>query len=97
MDTLTAVLITSVVTGGVVASIYRLATAIERFAPVRQAEEAQELVLPLVPDDLMALAMQEKEVWAQEEVMRVIRERYELYNDWNNVRAAMGVGRRDDA
>lgn len=50
-----------------------------------------------VPDDLVAVAMQENEPWAQEELMRVIRERYETYHDWNKVRASMGVGRRDDA
>lgn len=50
-----------------------------------------------VPDDLIAVAMQENEPWAQEELMRVIRERYETYHDWNRVRASMGVGRRDDA
>jgi hypothetical protein len=48
-----------------------------------------------VPEDLVAIAMNENETWAQEEVMRVIRERYETYNDWNKVRAAMGLGRRD--
>jgi len=50
-----------------------------------------------VPDDLVAVAMQENEPWAQEELMRVIRERYDTYHDWNRVRASMGVGRRDDA
>ena len=50
-----------------------------------------------VPEDLVAIATQEREVWAQEEVMRVIRERYEALRDWNAVRSAMGVGRRDDA
>lgn len=48
-----------------------------------------------IPEDLIALSMNENELWAQEEVLRVIRERYETYNDWNKVRAAMGLGRRD--
>lgn len=51
---------------------------------------------PEVPEDLLALAMQEAESWAQEDVLRTIRERYELYHDWNRVRAAMGIGRRSD-
>ena len=51
---------------------------------------------PEVPEDLLALAMQEAEPWAQEDVLRTIRERYELYHDWNRVRAAMGIGRRSD-
>jgi len=50
-----------------------------------------------IPDDLIAVALQENEVWAQEEVTRVIREKYDAYKDWNKVRAAMGLGRRDDA
>lgn len=44
-----------------------------------------------VPDDLSALALMEREAWAQEEVMRVIRERYADLKDWNRVRSAMGV------
>ena len=47
-----------------------------------------------VPEDLLALAMQENEVWAQEELLRVMRERYETYRDWNRVRSAMGLGIR---
>jgi len=39
--------------------------------------------------------LQENEVWAQEEVMRVVRERYEELGDWNKVRVAVGVGRID--
>jgi len=39
--------------------------------------------------------MQERESWAQEEVFRAIRERYEELRDWNKVRAAVGVGRID--
>jgi len=46
-----------------------------------------------VPEDLVAVANQERESWAQEEVLRVIRERYEDLKDWNRVRAAFGVGR----
>lgn len=44
-----------------------------------------------VPEDLSALALMEREPWAQEEVMRVIRERYADLKDWNLVRSAMGV------
>jgi len=48
-----------------------------------------------VPDDLLALANQEREVWAQEETLRAIRERYEVLKNWNKVRFAFGVGRID--
>ena len=67
----------------------------ERFLP--PASEAAPLIpLPTeVPEDLLAVSMQERESWAQEEVLRAIRERYEEYKDWNRVRAAFGVGRID--
>ena len=48
-----------------------------------------------IPEDLVAVAMNENELWAQEEVLRVIRERYDAYHDWNRVRSAMGLGRVD--
>lgn len=48
-----------------------------------------------IPDDLAALALGENEKWAQEETIKVIRERYATYRDWNQVRAAMGVAQRD--
>lgn len=47
-----------------------------------------------VPDDLIALANQERETWAQEETLRAMRERYEALGDWNLVRSAFGVGQR---
>lgn len=75
-------------------AVHRLATVAERFAP-----NVPEVVPPSasveVPDDLVAVAMQEREAWAQEEVLRAIRERYEELKDWNKVRAAVGVGRID--
>lgn len=46
-----------------------------------------------IPEDLVAVANQEREAWAQEEVLRSIRERYEDLRDWNKVRGAFGVGR----
>jgi len=47
-----------------------------------------------IPEDLLALSMQENESWAQEELVRVMREKYETYKDWNRVRSAMGLGIR---
>jgi len=76
---------------------HRLAMAVERFAPKR--EESPKSTFPTVsevPDDLLAVAAQENEVWAQEEVIRVIRERYEELQDWNRVRRAMGIGVMSD-
>jgi hypothetical protein len=44
-----------------------------------------------VPLDLVALALQERELWAQEEMLRAMREKYESLKDWNLVRTALGV------
>lgn len=48
---------------------------------------------PRVPDDLSSLAFAENEVWAREEVLRAIREKYEEYDDWQKVRVAFGLAR----
>ena len=48
-----------------------------------------------VPEDLVALALQYPESWAQEDMMKVIREKYDTLRDWNLVRSAFGVGRID--
>lgn len=47
-----------------------------------------------IPEDLSAFAMMETEKWAQDAVMKVIRERYTELKDWNGVRAAIGVAPR---
>jgi hypothetical protein len=76
-------------------TVHRLATVAERFVPVRP-DTAPLLPPPIeIPEDLVAVANQERESWAQEEVLRVIRERFDDLKDWNRVRAAMGVGRID--
>jgi hypothetical protein len=48
---------------------------------------------PNIPDDLAALAFNETEPWAKEEVLRAVREKYEEYHDWQKVRVAFGVAR----
>lgn len=88
----------TVVSIALVACVYRLAWAWETVAEFQYGKETASAPTPrneLIPDDLMALAMQENEVWAQEEMIRVLHERYETYHDWNKVRVAMGVARRD--
>ena len=75
----------------VVASVYRLATAWERFSPALPPESPASAGV-VVPEDLVALAMTESELWAQEEMLKAMREKYELYGDWNRVRSAFGVG-----
>lgn len=97
-DTLTVALMVS---GSLLAAVYRIASAWERVAHTRKdhatLRQDTAVVPPAaeIPDDLVAVAMQENEAWAQEELVRVIREKFEQYKDWNKVRAAMGLGRRD--
>lgn len=73
--------------------ITRLVDIAAMFAPREDHDDGQ--VLTDVPEDLVALAMTEQESWAQEETLRAMRERYETLRDWNLVRSAFGVGRRD--
>lgn len=72
-------------------AVWRLAAAWERFAPLPPKDTTP----VAVPHDLMAFALSHEEEWAQEDVMKAIRERYELTNDWNAVRMAFGIGRLD--
>ena len=77
-------------------AIHRLSAVVDRFAPVRPAAVVPSVEPSVeIPDDLVALAMQERESWAQEETLRAIRERYEDLKDWNKVRSAVGIGRID--
>lgn len=76
-------------------AIHRLSAVLDRFAPVRSSPEDLVPQLVEVPEDLVAVAMQEREGWAQEEVLRAARERYEELKDWNKVRSAFGIGRID--
>ena len=46
-----------------------------------------------IPDDLSALAWNEQESWAKEDVLKAIREKYEEYHDWDKVRVAFGLAR----
>lgn len=79
--------------GVAIFAIRHLAAVIEQFAP----EAAAQATAPTeLPEDLVALAMTEQETWAQEEVVRAMRERYDTLKDWNLVRAAFGVGRREN-
>lgn len=67
----------------------------KQFAAAWREAQAMDPLAPVeVPDDLVALANQERETWAQEETLRAMRERYEALGDWNLVRSAFGVGHR---
>ena len=78
-------------------AVYAIQQAVA-VAAVRASDEKPSHLPPApveVPDDLVALASQERELWAQEETLRAMRERYDALGDWNKVRSAFGVGRRD--
>lgn len=74
--------------------VFRFSKALEAFAPSKPevGENANNVA---VPEDLVAFALQEREAWAQDEVLRAVRERYDELKDWNAVRAALGIGRID--
>jgi len=89
MDLLPHLIWAAVVTYAVI----RVADTLTLFAPDRTMHQPSDPIE--VPEDLVALAMTEQEAWAQEETIRAIRERYESLKDWQLVRAAFGIGRRD--
>ena len=72
--------------------IWRFSNVLERFAPLSTKEDTS-AIPPMVevPEDLVGMAMLEREKWAQEELLRAMRERYEDLRDWNLVRSAFGV------
>lgn len=77
--------------GVAIFAILQIRAMVQQFVPVTAAATQGMVELP---EDLVALAMNEKESWAQEEVVRAMRERYDTLKDWNLVRTAFGVARR---
>lgn len=61
----------------------------------RTDPKAHDPQVVLIPDDLEALVLEESEIYAQQSVREVIRERYADLNNWNKVRHAMGIGEID--
>lgn len=89
MDTLVGLLTTGIWAGVAVYAIRTAATVAQAWRPVVPAPaDSVE-----IPEDLVALAMAHRESWAQEDLLRVIREQYDELQDWNRVRAAMNIGR----
>jgi len=77
-------------------AVHRVCTTVALFAPVRETEQVvDDPYNAVVPEDLIAVAMQYPDAWAQEDMVKSIREKYEALRDWNLVRAAFGVGRVD--
>jgi hypothetical protein len=80
----------------VIYAIHRICDTASLFAPVRETEQVDDDPYDAaVPEDLVAVAMQYPDAWAQEDMVKAIREKYETLRDWNLVRAAFGVGRVD--
>ncbi len=79
----------------VLVAVFRVCQVAVAFAPQRSDVTPTAYHEIDVPEDLVAYAMQEREAWAQEEVLRAVRERFEELRDWNRVRSAVGIGRID--
>lgn len=80
----------------VIYAVHRLCETASLFAPVRETKQVEDdAYSAVVPEDLVAVAMQYPDGWAQEDMMKAIREKYDALRDWNAVRAAFGVGRID--
>jgi hypothetical protein len=77
--------------------VWRVEVVLAEFTPIAIASKTASAPAEEIPEDLMALAAAETEVWAQEELVRVIQERYDALKDWNRVRSAMGIGIRLEA
>lgn len=93
---------TVVMAGVACYGLWRFAQVVERvglafvdrlgdFKPIRESLVPQPP--PTIPDDLAALAFNETEAWAKEEVLRAVREKYDEHHDWQKVRVAFGVAR----
>lgn len=77
-------------------AVHRICETVTLFAPVRVEKLPEEdPYSTVVPDDLVAVAMQYPDGWAQEDMMKAIREKYDALRDWNLVRSAFNVGRID--
>jgi hypothetical protein len=82
---------------GLLIAVFRIMHTVDRWRPASSAQDEFTVDEIVIPDDLMAKAMQYPEPWAQDDTIKVIRERYEALKDWNRVRAAVGIGSRSDA
>ncbi len=81
-------------------AVRRADVAVHRWMDL-SVPKAEAGVEPLeIPEDIVALAQTYGEAWAQEDVLKVARERFEATRDsaipahqrWNLVRKALGIG-----
>lgn len=83
----------------VLVAIWRLDRFGHRVLNLQDPAKAPDTTPPPIPDDLTAMAMMESEKIAQDDVLKVIRERFEQlrpgsktdHDAWNKVRTAIGV------
>lgn len=81
-------------------AVRRIDCAVQRWLDLQVV--AQEATMPPleIPEDIVALAHTYSEAWAQEDVLKAARERFEATRDsaipvnqrWNLVRKALGIG-----
>jgi hypothetical protein len=77
-------------------AVHRICETVTLFAPVPvEQNDEDDAYSIVVPEDLVAVAMQYPDGWAQEDMMKAIREKYDALRDWNLVRSAFNVGRID--
>lgn len=77
-------------------AVHRICETVTLFAPVPvEQNDEDDAYSIVVPEDLVAVAMQYPDGWAQEDMMKAIREKYDALRDWNRVRSAFNVGRID--
>ena len=81
-------------------AVRRIDCAVQRWLDL-QVPKADAESAPLeIPEDIVALAHTYSEAWAQEDVLKAARERFEATRDsaipahqrWNLVRKALGIG-----
>ena len=77
-------------------AVHRICETVTLFAPMPvEHNDEEDAYSAVVPEDLVAVAMQYPDGWAQEDMMKAIREKYDALRDWNLVRSAFNVGRID--
>ena len=77
-------------------AVHRICETVTLVAPVPvEQNDEDDAYSIVVPEDLVAVAMQYPDGWAQEDMMKAIREKYDALRDWNLVRSAFNVGRID--
>ena len=81
-------------------AVRRMDCAVQRWLDLQVPKAEAESDPVEIPEDIVALAQTYTESWAQEDVLKAARERFEATRDttltphqrWNLVRKALGIG-----